>query len=67
MARVQIVFSSRGDVTLDFPTAEAAYEEILRLYQLSIEAEDRTFLLYGSEGPIQLLNLDHVAYVRVMP
>lgn len=67
MARVQIVFSSRGDVTLDFPDMEAAEEEIMRLFQMSIEAEDRTFLLFGKDHPLRLLNLDHVAYVRVMP
>lgn len=67
MARVQIVFSSRGDVTLDFPTMEEAEQEVLRLFQMSIEAEDRTFLLFGPDHPIRLLNLDHVAYVRVLP
>lgn len=67
MARVQIVFSSRGDVTLDFPTMEEAEQEVLRLFQLTIEAEDRTFLLFNRDDPIRLLNLDHVAYVRIMP
>jgi hypothetical protein len=67
MARVQIVFSSRGDVTIDFPTMEEAEEEVQRLFQLSITAEDRTFLFFPPSYPVRLLNLDHVAYVRVMP